>query len=293
VSTPRVALLLDGPASPLVECARRALEAVADVELVEMPAGDAALLQDCDAALGTRPEPGLAQALGHDVALLAARVMPTLLPASPLRDRRAARTDLLLACALGASVGRTVGVAFDAAERRTGRLAAAEPAEAASQHWRETVDRIAGDHPDVAVERLPAIEAASLLIAEPSRFDVIACDAAIGDVLSGVCGALTGVAPMLARATLGTRGPAVFTPFRAPPRPAASTANPLPGVLAAALLLREGLAMEAAAERLEVAVEGVLESGLRTPDLLLGAVGERRVGTQGIAAAVLSTLERA
>jgi 3-isopropylmalate dehydrogenase len=290
VSRPRVALLLDGHAPALVECARRALEAVADVELVETPAGDAALVRGCDAALGARPEPGLAQALGHDAALLAVRVMPTLLPASPLRDRRAARTDLLLA---SGAAERTVALAFDAAERRTGRLATVEPADAASRLWRDTVDRLAGDHPDVAVERLPACEAAALLVAEPSRFDVVACEAAIGDVLSGVCSALSGVAPLLPHATLGARDPAVFTPFRPPPHPTASTANPLPGVLAAALLLREGLGMEAAAERVEVAVESVLESGLRTPDLLLGAVGERRAGTQGIAAAVLSTLERA
>jgi 3-isopropylmalate dehydrogenase len=94
---------------------------------------------------------------------------------------------------------------------------------------------------------------------------------------------------MLASATLGAEPPAIFSPFAAARAP--GVANPLPIVLAAALLLREGFGLEAEAERLELAVEQALETGLRTPDLLLGAVGERRAGTEALAAAVLAGLE--
>ena len=286
MSAPRIALLLDGPAPALLARAGRALGAVADVELVDAREGDRSLLRGCDAVLAERPVPAAARELGHDVALLAVRAMPPLLEASPLRDRRAARTDLLLLCPRAAAAReRAVALAFDAAERRTGRLAAVDDRAA-----RDAVDRLAADHPDVAVEHLTAAAAAEALIADPSRFDVLLAGLGPCDALSGVAAGLTGLAAMAARATVGADRPGVFSPYR--PAAPGETANPLPAVLAGALLLREGLGMEAEAERVEVAVEAALESGLRTPDLLLGGVGERRTGTEGLITAVLATLGR-
>ncbi len=286
MSTPRIALLLDGPAPALLVCARRVLDAVADGELVEAREDDRELLRGCDAVLADRPVPAAARELGHDVALLAVRATPPLLEASPLRDRRAARADLLLACPLAGGGGeRAVALALDAAERRSGRLAVVDGTAAP-----DAVGRLGSEHPDVAVERVSAAGAAEVLLADPSRFDVLVSGAEAGDVLSGVAAGLTGLAAMAARATVGESRPGVFAPYRAVA--AGTTANPLPVVLAAALLLREGLGMEAEAERLEVAVEAALESGLRTPDLLLGGVGERRTGTEGLIGGVLAALGR-
>lgn len=223
---------------------------------------------DCDAILSDRPRPDLARQLGHQACVLAVR--PPLAEASPLRAPRIARTDLVL-------VRGDARLAFALAERRGGRLAAVEA---------RAVAVLAGDHPDVEVERLETGEAVSRLLAEPASFDVIACDE---PVLADVAVAITGMPWMMPRATLGP--PGIFSPHA--PGGAGDTANPLPAILAAALMLRVGLGADAEAERLEVAVEIALETGLRTPDMLLGAVGERRAGTEALASAVVDGLRRA
>jgi 3-isopropylmalate dehydrogenase len=308
MSPPRIALVHDGAGSALLACARAALEAVAGTAITEPSVSDARAIRESDAALAERPLAGLARALGHDVGLLAVRALPLLARAGPLRDRRAARTDLLIvrglagaaaatAEAAAAAAERIARAAFDAADRRAGRLAVVARADAddvAARAWREAIERVAPAAPDVAVEHIADAEAAAELVASPWRFDVVACDAPAGNALSGAAVAITGTAPMLAAATVGARPPGLFTPHRPPAHGAAAggTANPLPAVLAAALLLREGLGMEAEAERLDVAVEMVLETGLRTPDLVLGDVGERRAGTQALSAALLSQLGR-
>jgi 3-isopropylmalate dehydrogenase len=244
---------------------------VADVEFADQPAG-------CDAVLSDRPLPALAGELGHDAGLLAVRPSPLLIAASPLREPRIARTDLLL---VRGAAGTVTRVAFASAERRGGRLAAVG--------LEGAVERLAGKHPDVAVEHLSGADAAAGLVADPSRFDVLACAEPLGDALAGAASAVTGTPQMLPGATLGAQSPAIFSPATPP---GDGVVNPLAAVLAAALLLREGLRLEGEAERLEVAVEQALETGLRTPDLLLGAAGERRAGAEALAAAVLIGLER-
>jgi isocitrate/isopropylmalate dehydrogenase len=251
----RIAVLGRGP----IASARRALEAVAEVEVADDPAG-------CEAVLSDRPLPDLARELGHHARLLAVR--PLLLEASPLRRPRIAPTDLLL-------VRGDARFAFEAAERRSGRLAAVG-----------SVEPLAREHPDVTVERLGVGEAAARLVADPSSFDVLACDE---PVLADVAAAITGTPWMVPSATLGP--PGIFSPLA--PSGAGDTANPLSMILAAALMLRVAFGADAEAERLEVAVDLALETGLRTPDIVLGAVGERRAGTEALASAVLTGLRRA
>jgi isocitrate/isopropylmalate dehydrogenase len=260
--------LLPGGRFELAAPARQALEAVADVEFADVAAG-------CDAVLSDRPLPALARTLGHRAGVLAVR--PVLTGASPLREERIARADALIVH--GPEGDGLARLAFEAAERRRGRLVAVGA-------WREPAERRAGEHPDVAVESLTVDDAATALILDPARFDVIVCDE---PVLAAVGAGITGTPWLLPSATLGAAPPGIFSPFTASGEQ--GTANPLPIVLAAALLLREGFGMEAEAERLEVAVEQALETGLRTPDLVLGAVGERRAGTEALAAALLSGLE--
>jgi 3-isopropylmalate dehydrogenase len=61
-------------------------------------------------------------------------------------------------------------------------------------------------------------------------------------------------------------------------------------MLSAAMMLRYGLSLPAEADRIEAAVDEVLSSGLRTPDLFSGAEGEHESGTDEVTAAVLAEL---
>jgi 3-isopropylmalate dehydrogenase len=63
-------------------------------------------------------------------------------------------------------------------------------------------------------------------------------------------------------------------------------ANPLAAFLSAAMMLRHGLGRAEDADRIDAAVDAVLERGLRTPDL--AAAGETTVRTDEMTDAVLA-----
>ena len=101
---------------------------------------------------------------------------------------------------------------------------------------------------------------------------------------------LTGSIGMLPSASLGSEGPGLFEPVHgsAPDIAGEDKANPLAMVLSAAMMLRVGLAQEAAAASLEAAVEQVLAQGLRTGDLM--AEGCTAVGCAAMGDALLAAL---
>jgi 3-isopropylmalate dehydrogenase len=107
---------------------------------------------------------------------------------------------------------------------------------------------------------------------------------------------------MLPSASLGAEGdPGLFEPVHgsAPDIAGKGVANPLATFLSVAMMLRHGLDRPDDAGRIELAVDAVLERGLRTPDLASGTVAEAplpevprevEVGTAEMTAAVLAEL---
>jgi 3-isopropylmalate dehydrogenase len=244
-----------------------------------------------------RPEQGLLglrKGLGLYANLRPVRPSGALIDASPLRTERIAGTDLLVVRELtggiyfGSSgraadrahdtceysvveIERIARVAFDAASRRRRRLTSVDKANVleTSRLWRETVENVAGAHPDVELEHMLVDNAAMQLVADPARFDVILTENMFGDILSDEAAMLTGSLGMLPSASLGDGGPGVFEPVHgsAPDIAGKGIANPLAAFLSVAMMLRHGLDRPDDAEAVEVAVEGTLARGLRTPDL--------------------------
>ena len=244
-----------------------------------------------------RPEQGLLglrKGLGLFANLRPVKPIPALVGASPLREEVISGTDLLVVRELTGGIyfgdrGRegdrafdtcvyTVGeieriakVGFEAAARRRGRLTSVDKANVieTSRLWRETVTRVAADHPDVELDHLLVDNAAMQLVSDPSRFDVILTENMFGDILSDESAMLTGSLGMLPSASLGLEGPGVFEPVHgsAPDIAGQGIANPFATLLSTAMLLRDGLGRDEDAARLEGAVEQVLADGLRTPDL--------------------------
>jgi 3-isopropylmalate dehydrogenase len=284
-----------------------------------------------------RPEQGLLglrKGMGLYANLRPVRPSPALVGSSPLREERIAGTDLLVVRELTGgiyfgdsgrrgdsaydtceySVGEIERIArtgFEAARRRAqsgGRMARVTSVDKAnvletSRLWREVVGGLAGDYPDVELEHLLVDNAAMQLVSRPADFDVILTENLFGDVLSDESAMLTGSLGMLPSASLGEAGvPGLFEPVHgsAPDIVGEGIANPLATFLSAAMMLRHGLGRPGEAERIEAAVDAVLELGLRTPDLLGGTVGppplpenpspEREVGTAEMTAAVLAEL---
>jgi 3-isopropylmalate dehydrogenase len=275
-----------------------------------------------------RPEQGLLglrKGMGLYANLRPVRPSPALAASSPLREERIAGTDLLVVRELTggiyfgesgregdaahdtceysvAEVERIARVAFEAAERRApqghGRAPRVTSVDKAnvletSRLWRETVGRVAPEFPGVELEHMLVDNAAMQLVSRPAEFDTILTENLFGDILSDESAMLTGSLGMLPSASLGAPGePGLFEPVHgsAPDIAGQGVANPLATFLSAALLLRHGLDRPAEADRVEAAVDTVLDGGLRTPDLLGGAPGEREVGTEAMTEAVLQAL---
>ena len=264
-----------------------------------------------------RPEQGLLglrKGLGLFANLRPVKPSAALVAASPLREEVIAGTDLLVVRELTggiyfgdrgrdgdrahdtcvytvAEVERIAAVAFEAAGRRSGRVTSVDKANVleTSRLWRETVARVAADFGAVELDHMLVDNAAMQLVSEPSRFDVVLTENMFGDILSDEAAMLTGSLGMLPSASLGEQGPGVFEPVHgsAPDIARTGAANPLATILSVAMLLRDGLEMGPEAAAVESAVEGALDSGLRTADLGAGADA---VGTERMTDAVLSRL---
>lgn len=171
-----------------------------------------------------------------------------------------------------AEVERIARVAFDIAQRRSGKLASVDKANVleTSRQWRQVVHEVAADYPGVELEDVLVDNCAMQLISRPSSFDVIVTENLFGDILSDEAAMLTGSIGMLPSASLGAPGtPGLFEPVHgsAPDIAGKGVANPLAMFLSAAMLLRDGLGRPVEASALESAVDAALADGLRTADL--------------------------
>ncbi|MBK8963175.1 MAG: 3-isopropylmalate dehydrogenase [Candidatus Competibacteraceae bacterium] len=189
-------------------------------------------------------------------------------------------------------VERIARVAFEAARKRHRKLCSVDKANVleTSELWRETVERVARDYPDVALSHQYVDNAAMQLVRAPKQFDVIVTGNLFGDILSDCAAMLTGSIGMLPSASLDAKGKGLYEPIHgsAPDIAGKGAANPLATILSAAMLLRHSLNEPEHAARVEHAVSQVLDQGLRTLDIM--AEGMTPVGTQAMGDAVVAAL---
>ncbi len=196
-------------------------------------------------------------------------------------------------------ITRIAHVAFKAAQARPGRrVVSVDKANVleTSRLWRDTVTRVAGEYPDVALSHQLVDACAMDLVRRPQSFDVIVTENLFGDILSDEAAQLTGSLGMLPSASLGERKTAngVFGLYEpsggsAPDIAGTGKANPLAAILSAALLLRYSLGAHDAALAIEAAVERVLERGIRTADIAEGP-HVQTVSCPGMGDAVVAAL---
>lgn len=190
-------------------------------------------------------------------------------------------------------VRRIAHVAFKAAQKRQKRLCSVDKANVleTSQFWRDIVIEVAKEYPDVELSHMYVDNAAMQLVRAPKAFDVIVTGNMFGDILSDAAAMLTGSIGMLPSASLNERNQGMYEPSHgsAPDIAGQNIANPLATILSAAMLLRYSLNRADAADRVEAAVQAVLEQGLRTPDIL--SEGTTQVSTSEMGDAVLKALK--
>ncbi len=178
-------------------------------------------------------------------------------------------------------VERIVRLAFELARQRRGKVTSVDKANVldVSQFWRDIVDRIARDYPDVEYNHLLVDNAAMQLVRDPKQFDVIVTGNIFGDILSDEASMLTGSIGMLPSASIGGKV-GMFEPIHgsAPDIAGKGIANPIAQIESAAMMLKYGLKLDEEAEVIERAVDLVLKMGYRTPDIM--SEGKKRVNTQ-------------
>jgi len=170
-------------------------------------------------------------------------------------------------------IERITRYAFDVARTRTGKVASATKSNGiihTMPFWDEVVSEIAAEYPDVELTRYHVDALAALLVLNPERFDVVLGSNLFGDILSDLTAALAGsigIAPC-GNIDPSRRFPSMFEPIHgsAPDIVGRGVANPI-GQIWSSVLMLEHLGEESAARRLERAIESVLASGVRTPDL--------------------------
>ncbi|MDR0226226.1 MAG: 3-isopropylmalate dehydrogenase [Burkholderiaceae bacterium] len=189
-------------------------------------------------------------------------------------------------------IERIAHVAFQAAQKRSKRVTSVDKANVLEtfQFWKDVVSEVGQQYPDVQLDHMYVDNAAMQLVKEPKRFDVVVTGNMFGDILSDEASMLTGSIGMLPSASLNAKGQGLYEPSHgsAPDIAGKGIANPLATILSAAMMLRFSLNQEAAAQRIEAAVQKVLAQGLRTPDIF--SEGTTKVSTREMGDAVVEAL---
>lgn len=181
-------------------------------------------------------------------------------------------------------IERIARIAFESARKRRSKVTSIDKANVlqTSIMWREVVNEIAKDYPDVSLSHMYIDNATMQLIKDPAQFDVLLCSNLFGDILSDECAMITGSMGMLPSASMNEQAFGLFEPAggSAPDIAGKNIANPIAQILSAALLLRYSLGADDAADAIEQAVNKALEAGHRTGDLANSgnAIGTNEMG---------------
>ena len=193
-----------------------------------------------------------------------------------------------------AEIERISHVAFQAARKRSSKVCSIDKANVLSTSvvWREVVERVAKQYPDVQLSHMYVDNAAMQLVRWPKQFDVMLCGNMFGDIISDEAAMLTGSLGMLPSASLAEGSFGMYEPSggSAPDIAGQGIANPIAQILSASMMLRYSFGMIEAADAIDAAVEKTLNQGYRTGDIFQGQDGEKKVNTVAMGDAIIANL---
>jgi len=166
-------------------------------------------------------------------------------------------------------IDRIARLAFAEAGRRSGKLCLIDKANVldTSRLWRDRVNKLKPEYPDVEVSYLFIDNAAMQMILNPSQFDVIVTSNMFGDIISDEASILGGSLGMLPSSSAGT-GTRLYEPVHGsyPQGAGKDIANPIATILSVEMMLRDFDLIEEADDVL-AAVGYCIEHGLLTVDI--------------------------
>ncbi|HEY3592775.1 MAG TPA: 3-isopropylmalate dehydrogenase [Polyangiaceae bacterium] len=256
-----------------------------------------------------RPEKGLLglrEALGVFANLRPVKARNALLDTSPLRPEIVKGTDMIVVRELlgdlyfgkprgiegkprrGVNtmvytedeIRRIAVVAFDLARTRRKLVTSVDKANVleTSRLWRDVVTEVSKDYPDIELRHALVDSCAMDLIRRPTSFDVVLTSNMFGDILSDEAAVLAGSIGLLPSASLG-HGPGFYEPIHgsAPDIAGRGIANPVGAIASGSEMLRRSLGMPELADKIDGAIDRVLDQGRRSADLG-GSVSTEQMG---------------
>jgi len=256
---------------------------------------------DNDPSAKVRPEQGLLkmrQALGLFANVRPTFVFPSLIEKSPLKRERIEGTDLVFLRELTggiyfgkrgrldegetafdtntytrAEITRLAKRGFELAMTRRKKLCCVDKANVleTSRLWRETVQAMEKDYPEVEVSYEFVDAVAMRLVQWPSDYDVLITENLFGDILTDEASVISGSMGLMPSASLGVHT-SLYEPIHGsyPQAAGKDIANPLATVLSAAMMFEDAFGLTKEAQEIRDAVDKSLEEGVVTEDLAEG-----------------------
>lgn len=189
-------------------------------------------------------------------------------------------------------IERIARVAFELARKRGKHVTSIDKANVLTTmvFWRQVVQEVAQEYPDVTLENMYVDNAAMQLVIRPSRFDVILAGNMFGDILSDEASVLSGSLGMLPSASLSSNTFGLYEPAggSAPDIAGQGLANPIAQILSGALMLKYSFGLDQAYDNIFAAIQKTLAQGYRTGDIAFG--DEKRINTEEMGQAILDNL---
>ena len=259
---------------------------------------------DNDPSAKVRPEQGLLkmrQKLGLFANVRPTFTFPSLIDKSPLKRARIEGTDLVFLRELTggiyfgkrgredngntaydtctytrAEVQRLAKKGFELAMTRTKKLCCVDKANVleSSRLWRETVQAMEKDYPEVTVSYEFVDAVAMRLVQWPNSYDVLITENLFGDILTDEASVISGSMGLMPSASVGTET-SLFEPIHGsyPQAAGKDIANPLATVLSAAMMFEDAFGLMEEGRAIRDAVNESLKSKIVTKDL--ASNGER------------------
>ena len=195
-------------------------------------------------------------------------------------------------------IHRVARVAFELAKKRKNKVTSCEKSNVmeAGLLWKEEVQALRDkEFKKVELKHMLADNCAMQLLRDPKQFDVIVTDNLFGDILSDEAAMLTGSLGLLPSASLGVKDKngkmrSMYEPIHgsAPDIAGKNTANPIASILSLSMALRYSLDLDTEADLIDLAVQKVLDDGLRTKDIM--SSGKKEISTSAMGEAIINKL---
>ena len=167
-------------------------------------------------------------------------------------------------------IERISHLAFKEAQRRKKKLTLIDKANvlATSRLWREVVQNISKNYPDVTVSFLFVDNASMKIITNPKDFDVILTENMFGDIITDEASVITGSLGMLPSASVGNNI-SLYEPIHGsyPQAAGKGIANPMAMILSVSMMLSHSFNLLKESELIEKSVNEALKNSIVTVDI--------------------------